>query len=63
MVLIGVAAVLLVWFAIANFQDVTIHFWVMTARAPLIGVIVIATVLGGLLSALGLRRRRPREHG
>jgi uncharacterized integral membrane protein len=64
MVLMGVATVLLVWFAVANLQDVTIHFWVSTTKAPLIGVIVIAGALGGLLlSAVTLRRRPPRRSG
>jgi len=57
MVLIGVAAVLLVWFALANFQDVTIDFWVTHAHAPLVVVIAIAGVLGAAV-AVGVRRLR-----
>ena len=64
MVVTGVVAVLLVWFAIANLQDVKIHFWVTTTTAPLIGVIVIAGALGGLIATLlQLRRRRPWRRG
>lgn len=58
MVLIGVVAVLLVWFALANLQDVKIHFWLSTTRAPLIVVIIIAGVLGALVGMLVSRRRR-----
>jgi uncharacterized integral membrane protein len=57
MVLIGVAAVLLVWFALANLQDVPIHFWVTTTRAPLIVVIAIAGAFGAVIGALVARRR------
>lgn len=63
LVLSGVAAVLLVWFALANLQDVTIHFWVTTTRSPLIVVIVISGVLGAAialaLSRMSRRRRQP----
>jgi uncharacterized integral membrane protein len=58
MVLFGVATVLLVWFALINLQDVEIHFWLHTTRAPLVLVVVITAVLGGGLAALILRRRQ-----
>jgi uncharacterized integral membrane protein len=58
MVATGVVAVMLVWFALANLQDVQIHFWVASTRAPLIEVIVIAGVFGGAIGALVRRRRR-----
>jgi uncharacterized integral membrane protein len=62
LVLIGVVAVLLVWFALANLQDVPIHFWITTTRAPLIVVIALSGVLGAVIGLLaGRRRRRPRE--
>jgi uncharacterized integral membrane protein len=62
MVLIGVAAVLLVWFALANLQNTPIHFWVTTTRAPLIVVIAIAGAFGAVIGALVARRRRkPRD--
>jgi uncharacterized integral membrane protein len=57
----GVAAVLLVWFALANLQDVTIRFWVSSARAPLIVVIAISGVLGAFVWALAARSRRRRR--
>ena len=59
LVAIGVVAVLLVWFALDNFQDVQIHFWVQTARAPLVVVILISGILGALVGALIRRRRAP----
>jgi uncharacterized integral membrane protein len=60
LVLLGVALVLLIWFAVANLQDVRIRFWVSTTGAPLIVVIVISGVLGAAASSLWswLRRRR-----
>ncbi len=65
MVLSGVVGVLLVWFAVINLQDVSIHFWLTSTKAPLIVVIVIAGVLGAaitlLLSHLSRRRRQPEE--
>jgi uncharacterized integral membrane protein len=59
----GVVAVLLVWFALINLQDVRIHFWVTSTKAPLILVIVVAGVLGaavgGLVSLMSRRRHQP----
>jgi uncharacterized integral membrane protein len=54
---LGVAAVLLAWFAVANSRTVTIDFWVRDSRAPLIVVIAISGLLGALISALARRRR------
>ena len=59
MVLTGVVAVLLVWFALANLQRVRIHFWVVTATAPLVGVVAIAGLFGGVIGFFLRRRRRP----
>lgn len=63
LVMSGVAAVLLVWFALVNLQDVPIHFWLWSTKSPLIVVIVIAGLLGAALSLLLSRvlqhRRRP----
>ena len=56
MVVTGIAAVLLVWFAFDNVQDVTIHFWLHTERSPLIVVILISGLLGVLLGAVVSRR-------
>jgi uncharacterized integral membrane protein len=58
MVVIGVAAVLLVWFAVVNLQQVNIHFWIVTTRAPLIVMIVISCFLGAAIAALMMRRRK-----
>jgi uncharacterized integral membrane protein len=60
MVVIGVIAVLFIWFAVANTQEVEVHFWVDSARAPVIVVIVIAGLLGVVVGVL-LDRRRSRR--
>jgi uncharacterized integral membrane protein len=58
MIVTGVAAVLLVWFALVNLQDVKIHFWVHTERSPLIVVVLIAAILGALFGHLLTRRSK-----
>jgi uncharacterized integral membrane protein len=61
-ILIAVAAVLLAWFAIGNWQSVTIHFWLSTTKAPLVLVIVVSALLGGFVTRLARRRHRsPRD--
>lgn len=63
LVLTGVCTVLLVWFALANLHEVTIRFWLVTARSSLIVVIAISVLLGASAAALlgraTRRRRRP----
>jgi uncharacterized integral membrane protein len=54
---VGVAVVLLAWFALGNFHDVSIEFWVVDRQAPLIIVILISGLLGALITALVMRRR------
>jgi uncharacterized integral membrane protein len=61
LVVSGVVGVLLIWFAFANLQDVTIHFWVSSSRAPLIVVVVISALLGMATWALISRSRRHRQ--
>jgi uncharacterized integral membrane protein len=51
------------WFALANTQEVTVHFWVGTARAPVIEALVIAAAIGGLAGVLLARRSRRRDPG
>jgi uncharacterized integral membrane protein len=51
-----VAAILLAWFAISNWQRVEIHFWIVTAHAPLTLVIAVSAVLGGFVVWLTKRR-------
>jgi uncharacterized integral membrane protein len=59
---VGIAAVLLVWFALGNFHDVSIKFWIYDRKAPLIIVILISGLLGALITALMMRRRgKPKE--
>ena len=57
--LLAVAAVLLIWFVVANAQKVQIHFWVFTADTSLITVILISAALGALVALLV---RRSRSH-
>jgi uncharacterized integral membrane protein len=57
LIAVGVAVVLLVWFAVANLRDVRIDFWVFNRQAPLILVIVISGLLGALIATLIMRRR------
>jgi uncharacterized integral membrane protein len=59
LVLLGVAAVLLVWFALANLNSVQIHFWVYsTKHTPLVVVIIISGLLGAGVALLATRHRR-----
>jgi len=51
-----VAVVLLAWFALANFRQVRIDFWVVNRQAPLILVILISGLLGALITFLVMRR-------
>jgi uncharacterized integral membrane protein len=58
LVAMGVIAVLLVWFALANLSSVKIDFWVYHATAPLIVVIAISGLLGAGVALLAVRHRR-----
>jgi len=62
LVLTGVVAVVLAWFALINLQDVRIHFWLMSTESPQIVVIAVSGVLGAavalLLSRLAHRRKQ-----
>ena len=60
LIAIGAAAVLLVWFAVRNLGSVTIEFWVVDKKAPLIVVILIAGLLGALIAMLASRHRSRR---
>lgn len=59
----GVVVVLLVWFAVANLQHVHIRFWLWSAGAPLIVVVVISCALGFAMGGLAARARRRRGPG
>lgn len=61
LVLSGVAAVLLIWFALINLQDVQIHFWLVSAKSPLIVVIAISGALGVAMVLLAQRVSRRRR--
>jgi uncharacterized integral membrane protein len=58
---LGVAGILLVWFALANLGSVSIKFWISERRAPLILVIVIAGLLGALIAVLAQRFKSRRN--
>jgi uncharacterized integral membrane protein len=62
LIVVLVAAVLLVWFALGNFHRVNIDFWVFHRQAPLILVILISGLLGALITAL-IMRRKPKGTG
>jgi uncharacterized integral membrane protein len=57
LILVGVASIALVWFAVGNFGSVRIDFWVQHSRAPLILVILISGLLGALITAVAMTRR------
>jgi uncharacterized integral membrane protein len=58
----GVAAVVVVLFALLNFQNVTMHWIVGTTRTPLIIVVVGCLVIGlGIGYLVG--RRTEKSHG
>lgn len=59
----GVALTLLLWFAFVNLQRVPIHFWLVSASAPLIVVIVVSAFLGAVASALWTWSARRRKRG
>jgi uncharacterized integral membrane protein len=61
LVLMGVMAVLLVWFALANLQDVEIHFWVYSTRASLVTVVAVSGLLGAFIGVMVSRRRKHPE--
>jgi len=61
LIVVIVAGVLLVWFALANTRRVRIDFWVFNKQAPLILVILIAGLLGALIAALIMRRKPKAE--
>ena len=56
---LGVAVVLLIWFALANDSAVTVSFWGYHSHTHVITVIAICAVLGGCVGfVLGRRRTR-----
>lgn len=63
LVLIGVAAALLVWFAVENLQTVVVHLWVGSAHVSQITVIVISVLLGALIASLAGHVRRQGRRG
>ena len=56
--LIGLAIVLLVWFVVGNSHKVRVHFWVTSAEASLVVVILVSAALGALIGLLIGRRKQ-----
>lgn len=54
-----VLLILLVWFVLANSQEVEVNFFFVTAQAPLIVVLIATALVGALITILLQRRRRP----
>lgn len=63
LVVVGIATVMLVWFAVDNRQSVPVHFWVHTAHAPIFLVVIITAALSVAVTWLVMRRRRPSREG
>jgi fatty acid desaturase len=58
LVVAGILAVFGIWFAVANLQQVTVHFWVVSARTSLVTALAIAAAFGAGVWALAVRRYR-----
>ena len=56
----AIALVLVIWFAVANSQRVTVDWFVVETRSPLFLVVLLAAVLGALADRL-IRWRRQRK--
>ena len=59
-----VAVGLVAWFALTNFQDVEVNFWIVKTTAPLFVVIVLCVLLGlgiGYLAGRRGARRRSKD--
>lgn len=58
LVALGIAVVLLVWFALANSGRVKVDFIIFERDARLIYVVIISALLGMIIGALIRRARR-----
>ena len=58
LVVLGIAVILLVWFALANSARVEVDFIIFDRDARLIYVIIVSAVLGAIIGALVRRSRR-----
>jgi uncharacterized integral membrane protein len=56
----AIALALVIWFAVANSQRVTVDWFVVETRSPLFLVVLLAAVLGALADRL-IRWRRQRK--
>lgn len=55
----GIAGGLFVWFALTNLSQVNVHFWIFSAKSPVVVVIVLSGLLG---LAAGILVSRHRNH-
>ena len=56
-----VAAVLFVWFIIANSQEVDVTWWVFNTQTSLIVVILLSALLGAGITFFLMRRHNRRD--
>jgi len=56
-----VAAVLFVWFIIANSQEVEVTWWVFNTQTSLIVVILLSALLGAGITFFLMRRQNRRD--
>lgn len=56
-----VAAVLFVWFILANSQEVDVTWWVFSTQTSLIVVILLSALLGAAITFFFTKLRRPRD--
>jgi len=61
MIAVIVAAVLFVWFIIANSQEVDVTWWVFDTQTSLIVVILLSALLGAGITFFLMRRHNRRD--
>ncbi len=61
MIAVIVAAVLFVWFIIANSQEVDVTWWVFDTQTSLIVVILLSALLGAGITFFLIRRHNRRD--
>ena len=61
MIAVIVAAVLFVWFILANSQEVEVTWWVFNTQTSLIVVILLSALLGAGITFFLMRRHNRRD--